>query len=85
MKDPKFIATLTQHKLFSGSLKEDVTERNITKTEAAFCFLSRAVERPLNIGDREPFEKLLLVMEKFDDLSLNKLAKEIKSVIHQKG
>ena len=56
--------------------------------EVASLFLFRAIERPLSISDREPFDKLLLVMEKFNDSTLNKLAKEIKqnmSHIHQRG
>ena len=77
LKDCHFIAFLTQQHLFSGTLKEDVMELT-TPAEAATLFLMRAVERPLSIADREPFDKLLLVMEKFGDSTLNKLAKEIK-------
>ena len=77
MKDDHFIAKLTQQSLFSGSLKEDVTE-STTSAKAASLLLTRGIERPLNVGDNEPFYKLLLVMEKFGDSTLNKVAKEIK-------
>ena len=86
LKDYHFIALLTQQHLFSGTLKEDVME-STKPAEAATLFLLKAVERPLSIADREPFDKLLLVMEKFGDSTLNKLAKEIKhklSNIHQR-
>ena len=41
-------------------------------------FFEKVVERSLDIEDREPFDKLLLVMEKFGNLTLHKLANEIK-------
>ena len=77
LKDYHFIAQLTQQHLFSAPLKKDVME-STKSAEAATIFLVRAVEHPLSNADREPFDKLLLVMEKFDDSTLNKLAKEIK-------
>ena len=86
MKDYHFIAKLTQQNLFSGTLKEDVME-SPKPAEAASLFLFRAVERPLGVAVREPFDKLLLVMENFGDPTLNKLAKEIKqklSAIHHR-
>ena len=86
MKDTIFSAMLQQQKLFSGNLQQDVMN-SATDAAAAGLLLQRAVERPLSIGDREPFDKLLLVMEKCDDSTLNKLAKKIKhklSDIHQR-
>ena len=77
MKDHHFIAMLTQKHLFPGTLKEEVIQ-SATSAEAASLFLYKAVERPLSVGHMEPFDKLLLVMEKFEDLTLNKLAEVIK-------
>ena len=76
LKDPLFTAELTRQNLFSGNLKEEVMEAR-TQADAADRFLDEAVERPLNIGYKEPFDKLLLVMEKFDNLALKRLAGEI--------
>jgi len=49
-----------------------------SRADAASKFLFGAIERPLNIGNRDPFDRLLEVMETFNDLTLNKLAKNIK-------
>ena len=76
LKDPLFTAELTHRNLFSGNLKDEVMEAS-TRADAADRFLDKAVERPLNVGYKEPFDKLLLVMEKFDDQALKKLAAEI--------
>lgn len=77
LKDPIFIAKLTQQNLFSGNLKAEVMAVP-TQADAATSFLHKVVERSLDVGDTEPFVKLLLVMEEFDNLTLNKLAREIK-------
>ena len=77
LKDPYFMAELTRQHLFSGVLKEEVMMAS-TEAEATSRFLYKAVERSLDSDDREPFDRLLLVMEKFGSLTLNKLAEEIK-------
>ena len=77
LKDPYFMAELASQHLFSGTLKEQIMEAS-TRADAATKFLYGSIERSLNIDNREPFDRLLLVMEKFDDLTLNKLAKDIK-------
>ena len=77
MKDHHFIAKLTQQRLLSsGSHKENVMF-STKPTEAASYFLYHVVELALRVEDREPFDKLLLVMEKFGDVTLNKLARKI--------
>ena len=77
LQDSYFMAKLTQQDLFYGNLKEEVMAAR-TQADAAANFLYKVVERSLDIDDTEPFDKLLLVMEEFDNLTLNKLAKEIK-------
>ena len=77
LKDPYFMAELTQQNLFYGNLKEEVMSAP-TQAEAVASFLYKAVERSLDVDDKEPFDKLLLVMEEFNNLTLNKLAREIK-------
>ena len=77
LKDPYFMAELTRQHLFSGALKEEVMMAS-TEAEATTRFLYKAVERSLDTDNREPFDRLLLVMEKFGSLTLNKLAEEIK-------
>ena len=79
LKDANFIAELTKQDLFYGDLKETVAAES-TQSAAAARFLYEAVERSLDIGNRDPFDKLLLVMEKFSSV-LNKLVKEIKQKI----
>ena len=81
LKDPYFMAELTRQHLFSGVLKEEVMMAS-TEAEATSRFLYKAVERSLNADNREPFDRLLLVMEKFGDLTLNKLADEIKQQLN---
>ena len=82
LKDAHFIAELTKQDLFYGDLKEIVAAES-TQSNAAARFLYEAVERSLDIGNRDPFDKLLLVMEKFGS-TLNKLVKEIKQKISAK-
>ena len=77
LKDPHFLAELTKQHLFSGDLKEEVMAES-TQARAATKFLYAAIERSLDVDDREPFDRLLQVMEKFGDLTLNKLAQDIK-------
>ena len=80
LKDPHFIAELTRRNLFSGNLKEEVMAAP-TQADAATSFLYKVIERSLDVDDTEPFDNLLLVMEEFDNLTLNKLAKEIKKIL----
>lgn len=75
--DPYFTAMLTQQGLVSHALKEEMMTTS-TKADATTHFLQKVVERSLDVEDREPFDKLLLVMERFGDLTLNKLANKIK-------
>ena len=77
LKDPHFLAELTKQHLFSGDLKEEVMAES-TQARAATKFLYAAIERSLDVDEREPFDRLLQVMEKFGDLTLNKLAQDIK-------
>ena len=77
LKDPYFVAELTKQDLFFGSLKGEVITA-FSPADAATIFSYKAIEHPLDAGNKEPFDKLLLVMEKFTDPILNKLAKEIK-------
>ena len=49
-----------------------------TQADAATIFLDEAIRRPLNVGNREAFDKLLLVMESSDFVLLNRVAKVIK-------
>ena len=83
LKDPYFIAELTKQHLFSGVLKEEVMMAS-TEAEATTRFLCKAVERSLDTDNREPFDRLLLVMENFGSLTLNKLAEEIKQQLNPK-
>ena len=77
LQDPYFMAELTKQHLFSGTLKEEIMGAS-TQAGAATKFLYGAIERSLSVDNKEPFDRLLLVMEKFGDLTLKKLAKDIK-------
>ena len=77
LKDPYFLAELTKQHLFSGNLKAEVMAES-TQANATSKFLFGAIERSLDVDDREPFDRLIQVMEKFGDLTLNKLAQDIK-------
>ena len=82
LKDPYFVASLTQQNLFSGVLKEKVM-RASTRADASACFLYETIECSLDVDDVEPFNKLLIVMENFENLTLIKLAREIKQKMTQ--
>ena len=84
LKDPLFNAQLTQKNLFYGNLREKVMSPAFTRADAATHFLYNAIERSLDIGDRVPFDSLLQVMENFDNLTLNKLAREIRQELTTK-
>ena len=80
LKNPYFLADLTQQNLFSGALKEEVMAASV-RADASTCFLLKAIEPSLDVNDTEPFHKLLIVMESYDDPTINKLAKDIKDRI----
>ena len=77
LKDAFFLAELTQQNLFSGNLKEEVMTAP-TQKDATTCFLDEAIKPSLDVGNREAFDKLLLVMQKSDYQMVNKLAEKIK-------
>jgi len=79
MKDALFTSRLAQKNLFAGNIKA-VVKAKLTEADAAEYFLDNVIERPLKNedSDTEPFEKLLLVMEQFDDQPLRKLARNIR-------
>ena len=77
LKDPYFLAELTKQHLFSGNLKAEVMAES-TQANATTKFLYTAIECSLDVDDREPFDRLIQVMEKFGNLTLNKLAQDIK-------
>ena len=77
LKDPFFLAELTRQNFFSGDLKEEVLAAS-TQAIATTKFLHKVVERSLDIGNEKPFNKLLSVMENFNDDILKELAKEIR-------
>ena len=77
LQDPYFLAALTKQHLFSGNLKEKVMAAP-TEADATTKFLYAAIERSLNVNNREPFDRLLLVMEEFGDLTLSQLCEDIK-------
>ena len=76
MKDPIFLAELSSESLFCYDLKA-VVEAQLTSAMGADCFLDYAIIRGLECGVNEPFGRLLLVMERFDDQTLRKMAKNI--------
>ena len=77
LKDAFFLAELTRQNLFSGNLKEAVMTAP-TQKDATTCFLDEAIKPSLDVGNREAFDKLLLVMQKSDYRMVNKLAEKIK-------
>jgi len=77
LKDPIFIATLTKENFFSGNLKLEVIATP-TQADATTLFLCKAIEPSLEVGNREPLDRLLLVMKTFGDLNLKKLAEDIQ-------
>jgi len=79
MKDVMFSSQLVKKGLFSGNMKAKVKAQP-TDADAAEYFLDNAIEKPLSNedSDTEPFEKLLMVMEQFNNQSLKKLASNIR-------
>ena len=80
MKDPIFIAMLTEQRLFFGELKAKVREQS-TEAEASSLFLQEAIERSLETNDTEPFMKLLSAMDQFGG-PLKKLSMEMKECLN---
>ena len=77
VKDPIFSAKLLQIGLFSGNIKQRVKSQP-TDADAAEYFLDHVIQPPLEGGDKGPFEKLLTVMEQFNNPQLKKMASEIR-------
>jgi len=77
MKDAKFSSQLVKKGLFSGNMKAKVKAQP-TDADSAEYFLDNVIEKPLSNEDTEPFEKLLMVMEQFNNQSLKKLARNIR-------
>lgn len=80
LKDPHFMAKLTQQGLFAGNLKAQVMNAT-THADATTIFLYDAIEKYLHCDITEPFDKLLLAMENFENQELQKVANEIKQKV----
>ena len=80
MKDPIFIAKLTEQHLFFGELKAKVREQS-TEAEASSLFLHEVIERSLESNDPEPFMKLLSAMDQFGG-PLEKLSSEVRKCLN---
>ena len=77
-----FIADLTP--LCSGDLKANLVAL-LTRSAQAICFLENEIKAPLDDARyTKPFTKLLSIMENFDDVQLQMLAKEIQQCISSK-
>ena len=79
MKDPIFIARLTQQDLFFGELKAKV-RGEATAPHAASLFLQEVIEPSLENNDDGPFFKLLSAMDQFGG-PLKSLSAEIRKSI----
>jgi len=77
LKDPIFIAALTEQHFFAGNLKEEVIAER-TQADATTHFLCKTIEPSLDVGNSEPLGRLLLVMKTFGDQNLKKLAEDIQ-------
>ena len=83
MDDAIFTALLRAQYLLPGDLKEEV-QKMPTRVQKAELFLDRAIEPPLNIGNSEPFNVLLAVMNDKnynDNDALKHLATTIKQAL----
>ena len=74
-----FMADLTP--LCSGDLKANLAAL-LTRSAQAICFLENEIKAPLDDDKVTPFTKLLSIMENFDDVQLQTLAKEIQQCIY---
>ena len=66
--------------LLPGDLKGKVKSTS-TPAEAASCFLDSMIEPAVKLGNKEPFEILLLKMEQSGNINLKSLAQSIKKEI----
>lgn len=79
MDDAHFLADLTAKNFFYGNLRDEVN-RQLTSSDKASYFLSKAIQPSLEDDDDidiEPFLRLLEVMEKYNSLT-KKLAARIR-------
>ena len=78
MKNEMFMADLTS--LSSDDLKANLAVL-LTRSAQAICFLENEIKVPLDDDYIEPFTELLSIMENFDDIQLQMLAREIQQCI----
>ena len=78
MEDPIFVSRLI--KLLPGNLKAAV-ESKPTQAEATAFFLDKGITPAVEIGDDRIFNILLSVMEMYNSIYLQELAKKIKDKI----
>ena len=82
VKDPMFNAELYSADLFPGNTRAEV-QAKATSAEAAMHFLDNVINRGWSDGNsNSQFEKLLTVMESYDDDVVNSLASNIKKGSH---
>ena len=78
VKDAKFNATLYSADLFPGDTKAQVDAKS-TPAEAAMHFLDSVIDRGwTDDNSNSQFEKLLTVMESYEDDVVNSLASDIR-------
>ena len=80
MKEPMFLAHLTQLHLLPGDLKQLINSKG-TSTEATTCFLDNMIGPAIECGNHETFNLLITVMEKSDNIILNNIAQNIRKEI----
>ena len=78
MKNEMFMADLTP--LCSDDLKANLAAL-LTRSAQAMCFLENKIKVPLENDCISPFTTLLSIMENYDDIELQMLAKEIQEFI----
>ena len=78
MKDEMFMADLTP--LCPDDLKANLAVL-LTRSAQAICFLENEIKAPLDDDNISPFTTLLSIMENYDDVELQMLAKEIQEFI----
>ena len=76
MKDSMFMSKLEQQHLLPGDLVDELNAKQ-TPQDAAEHFMITVIEPCLSSNDVKPLQKVLLVMEQFNE-SLKILASEIK-------
>ena len=80
MKNPMFLAHLTQLRLLPGDLKQLINSKG-TLAEAATCFLDNMIGPAIECGDHETFNLLITAMEKSDNIILNNIAQNLRKEI----